>query len=295
MHLFKNHLEYLGLIICVASAIIFGLYPPAARAVYQDGGNITFVILVATACRLVGLYIFALTQKLSLFNKFEDYKLNFYAGVFQALSIIGLLAGSFFIPGAVVVIIMFSYSLMLLLFSAWRKEVRLNKVNICSTLCALMGLFFVLNISNQGTSYPLAGILLALLAAFATFSRTYIFGKQRNHRHPIAIGVETFVVAFICLLPLMFWQLPQPPSSNIGYIMMLISALSLTIGSYGMFYGISYLGAYKFSMIMKLEPIFTTLFGIILIGDFLQFSQYFGIFLVLMSLVSLQLFDKQNT
>jgi drug/metabolite transporter (DMT)-like permease len=62
----------------------------------------------------------------------------------------------------------------------------------------------------------------------------------------------------------------------------------------GMFYGIAYLGSYKFSMIMKLEPVFTTIFGIVLVNDVLDNVQYAGIALVLFSLIALQLFDKQN-
>ena len=199
-------------------------------------------------------------------------------------------------PGAIVIIIMFSYSLMLLFFSAWRGEIKLNTANILSTFVALLGLGMVLNINSYGFSYSLVGIALAFMAAIATFARTYIFGQQsKNARHPLVTGTETFAVASIVLLLLLFWELPDIPQSTFGYLMTATAALSLTIGSFGMFYGIYYLGPYKFSMIMKMEPIFTIVFGIILIGDFLAVSQYVGIAIVLTSLISLQLFDKQQT
>ena len=296
MIVFKDRREFIGILICVISAVIFGLYPPASRGAYQDGANITFVILVTTFCRFAGLYALAFMKKKKIFQDFHEYKTSLYAGIFQALSIIGILGGAFFMPGAVVIIIMFSYSLMLLFFSAWRKEMKLNIANITSTLTALLGLGMVLNIGSDGFSYPLIGIALAFMAAVATFARTYIFGQQsKKARHPLVTGTETFAVASFLLLLLLFWELPEIPQSSFGGLMTATAALSLTLGSFGMFYGISYLGSYKFSMIMKLEPIFTTLFGIVLIGDVLAIPQYAGIVLVLASLISLQLFDRQKT
>lgn len=294
MTVFKSRHELIGVSICLLSAVIFGLYPPASRGAYQEGANITFIVLVTTLSRLIGLYALASFKRKKVFHNWGECKTSVYAGIFQALSIVGILGGAFFMPGAVVIIIMFSYSLMLLFFSAWKKEIKLNFANITSTIAALVGLGLVLNVGEYGIAYPLTGIALAALAAVATFARTYIFGQQsKNKRHPLVTGTETFAVASVVLLLLLFWKSPELPQTNLGGLMTLTAAISLTLGSFGMFYGISYLGPYKFSMIMKLEPVFTTLFGIILVGDVLAVSQYMGIAVVLMSLVSLQLFDKQ--
>ncbi|HCK32208.1 MAG: hypothetical protein CMH32_06450 [Micavibrio sp.] len=294
MAIFKDKKEVVGILICLISAVIFGLYPSAARGAYIDGANITFVVILTTFCRLLGLYSVSLMRGLKPFEKFSDYKVSAVAGVFQAISIIGILGGAFFLPGAVVIIIMFTYSLMLLFFSAYRGDLKLNIANILSTLTALAGLALVLRIGTHDDSYPLIGILLAFMAAIATFSRSYIYGQQSKNRSPLVIGAESFSVAFVLLLFLILWQWPVMPNNFSGLTMAMLSALSLTIGSFGMFYGIAYIGAYKFSMIMKLEPVFTTIFGIILVGDVLNSSQYTGIALVLISLISLQLFDKQN-
>lgn len=292
--LFKNKTELTGIIICLISAMISGLYPPAARAVYLDGGNITFVVLATTFFRMVGFCIFASIKNEKIFQNLEECKTSIYAGFLQALSIIGILGGAYFLPGAVVVIIMFTYSLMLLLFSAWRGEMKLNLSNSLSTIAALLGLALVLNISENNTSYPIVGVLLSFMAAFATFGRIYIFGQQSKSRHPFVTGSEAFIVAFGVLSLLIFWDTPQLPETSFGIIMIIATSLSLAISSFGMFYGIAYLGPYKFSMIMKLEPVFTTLFGIILISDVLNTGQYIGIAIIVISLISLQVFDKQK-
>ncbi len=295
MNLFKNlSKETLGIIICIFSAIIFGVYPPAARAVYEDGGNIVFVVLITTFARAISLYSFALFQDKKPFSSPKESKLSFIGGFFQAISIIGILGGTFYLPGAVVIIIMFTYSLMLLFFTSWKKEMKLNSINISCTIFALVGLAFVLNVFQSENNYPLVGVLLAFMAAIATFSRTYIYSFQSRTRSPITIGAENFAVTSALVLLLLFYDMPIAPKTSEGILMIVLVALSLSIGSFGMFYGIAYLNAYKFSIIMKLEPIFTALFGILLLNEVLAVSQYLGITIVIASLVLIQVFDRQK-
>jgi len=290
----KTNKEFIGILICSMSALIFGLYPVAARVSYQEGANITLVILTTTFLRTIALYAFAKINKHKLFQRYSEFKYSFIAGLFQALSIIGIMAGSFFMPAAVVIVIMFSYSLMLLLFSVWRRNIVLNFVNVSTTILALLGLGLVLNIFQYDDLYNPIGIGLAFLAAFGTFVRSYIYDQQSKERSPLIVGTESFLVAFALLLPLILWQMPVLPESPYGLMMVALSALSLAIGNFGMFYGIAMLGAYRFSMFMKLEPVFTTIFGVWLAKDFLETGQYWGIALVILSLMALQIFDKQK-
>ena len=286
---------FFGVSACVFCALIFGFFPPAARVAYADGANITMVVLFTTFCRMVGLYGYTLVKKDKIFTHFNVYKPSIIAGLFQALSVIGILGGSYFMPGAVVIVIMFTYSLMLLLFNAWKGQIKLNLINVTATVMALVGLAFVLDIFSDGLKYAPAGIALALLAAVCTFARTYIYGKASQVRSAISVGAESFIIATIALLPMMLWEFPALAQSTWGMLMLLACAMALTIGSFGMFWGIATLGAYRFSMIMKLEPVFTTIFGIVLVGDILSGDQYLGIIIVLFSLIGLQIFDRQKT
>ena len=294
MYFFQTRQELIGLVICIGCAAVLGLYPSAARGAYQAGANITFIVLTTTFCRFLVLYTAALVKKQRPFRQFAEFRVNLYTGVLQAIIVIGILAGSYFMPGAVVIIIIYSYPMMLLLFSAWRGEMVLNAVNIASTLTGFIGLGLVVNIAQYETVYPVAGIALVFTAALAAFLRTYLFGQQSHSRHPLVIGAETFAIAFFLLLLMIPWQAPALPHTAFGLAMSAIAAVSLTLGTVGMFYGIACLGSYKFGMFMKLEPVFTMLFGIVLVNDHLAVMQYIGIAVVILSLVSLQLFDKQT-
>jgi len=272
-----------------------GIYPPAAKMAYEDGANIAFVVLFTTFIRFTALYGFAKWQGNKLFQTKRDKKLGLWAGFFQALSVIGILGATYFIPGSIVIIIMFTYSLMLLFFSAWRGRYQLNTANILMTFFALFGLALVLDIFNQESDLNIFGIGLAVLAAFATFARVYIFGIHDKGKSPAVIGAETFAVAVTLLALLFLWQTPVAPETLFGWSMAWVSALSLAVGSFGIFYGVVLLGSYKFSMIAKLEPIFTALFGLLLLSEVLNFVQYAGMAVVILSLLILQIFDKQKS
>jgi len=183
---------------------------------------------------------------------------------------------------------------MLLFFSAWRGKYKLNFANITMTLVALFGLAMVLDIFNQDSNLNIIGIGLAIMSAFATFARVYIFGIHDKDKSPAVIGAETFMVTVVILGILSLWQVPIAPETLYGWGMISASALCLAIGSFGIFYGVSLLGSYRFSMIAKLEPIFTALFGLLLLSEVLNLIQYTGMFFVIFSLLALQIFDKQK-
>lgn len=295
MNVLKNpSRNSLGLIITIATALVFGIYPSAARAIYQDGGNIVFVILITTFSRTLALLFASLFTKEKLFSKGSDCKLSFVGGFFQACSIIGILAGTYFMPGSVVLTILFTFTLLLLVFMAIKKEIELNAINITFTVTALIGLTFVLNLYSSESFYHPAGIGLAFLAAIATAIRLYIYSKQGQKRSPIIIGAENFTITFALLLLLLFWESPELPQSSYGLLMTALACLTMAVANFGMFYGLAMLNAYRFSLIAKIEPIFTALFGVLLLNEILTISQYFGIAIVIGSLVLIQLFDKQN-
>jgi len=292
--LFHTKQEKLGAIICLCTAVIMGLGPPTAKLTYDEGANIAFVVLFTTFIRFVALYGFTKWQNHKLFQTPRDKKLALYAGLFQAISVIGILGATYFIPGAIVIIIMFTYSLMLLFFSALRGRYQLNKINITITLITLFGLCMVLNVFHPNGQLNMIGIGLAVISAFATFARIYIFGIHDENKSPSAIGAETFMVAVVVLGLLSLWQPPIAPETLYGWGMISICAISTALGSFGIFYGVSLLGAYRFSMITKLEPIFTALFGILLLSEVLSLVQYAGMLIVIFSLLALQIFDKQK-
>ena len=104
----------LGIFVTLATAIAFGAYPPAVRAIYADGGNAVFILLVTTFARALALYLFCVLFHKPIFKTKKDIKITIIGGFLQALGIFGVFSALTYLPGAVVIIIVFTHTLMLL-------------------------------------------------------------------------------------------------------------------------------------------------------------------------------------
>lgn len=191
-----------GLTIAVLAAIAFGLYPAAAKMAYADGANASFVIIVTTFARAFALSLFCLLTHKPILKSEGAVMLALSGGFFQAISIFGIIGSLAYLPGPVTITIIFTHTIMLLLFMAYRGEVTLTPLALITTLAALFGVSLVVDVWTNAHNLSLPGIALALLASIATMSRLYVFGKQVQQAEPAVVGARVFgCAALFTLLP----------------------------------------------------------------------------------------------
>jgi len=284
----------LGLVITLCTALVYGVWPSAIRAVYADGGNTSFVILLATVIRVLPMLITCMVQRQPLFQTASHRRNALTGGFFQAISASGALAAVMFLPGPLAVVIMFSHTLMLLFYLIWRGEIKPDAATLTTTIVALIGLSFVLDLWHKQSGASLLGMGLAFVSAIAIASRLYVYGHQTKTRHPAVVGAENFLVAILFMPLVLFYQMPQAPHSLAGWGWMAAGSITLALGTMGQFYAISLLGSFRYSLLMKLEPLFATVFAALLISEFLKSSQYCGILLVTGSLMLYQWIDHRR-
>lgn len=277
-----------AVIVPIFAAFVFGLYPAAAQLAYREGANVSFVLLIVTLFRTIALGLYCLVSRKQLFPESKQTKAVVFGGFFQAISSIGIIASLMYLPGPVMIVLIFTHTILLLLFMGWRKEVELTRATVNTTLLALIGVGLVVDVVNNLENIQWLGISLALMASLATVCRLYIYGKEVQEADPAVVGARMFAMAVIFLLPIILFQAPCAPSSMSGFMGVLLCCFSLAIGSFAMFYGIAIAGAFQFSLMVKLEPVFTSLFSWLVLGELLNFSQYLGILLVVSSLIVYQ-------
>jgi drug/metabolite transporter (DMT)-like permease len=285
----------LGIIVTVSSAIVFGLYPPTIQYALREGANSSFTIIVSTFFRALSLVAFCIFQGYKVLPQRREIATYVRGGFFQALSIFGILGSLAFIPGPITIIIMFTHTIILLLFLAVTGEQKFNKLSVISTLCAFIGVSFVVNVW-QGSASTLdpKGVVLAVVAAVATASRLYVFGKQVRDTNPGVVGARIFLVTFLFSLLLLLIETPTLPSSLQGLSWFGLACSSLALGTFGMFYAISLLGSFRFALLIKLEPVFTAIFSFLILKEILLPIQYIGMGLVILSLVSYQMIEGRR-
>ena len=284
----------IGLLISIGAAISFGLYPAAAKAAYAGGANPTTVIIITTFARAVALVVFCLAFGKPILPGRDHLKAVLTGGLCQALSIFGIIASLAYLPAPVTIILMFTHTLMLMLFMGYRGELQLNRSVVFMTVIALLGVSFVVDVWEHTENLNILGISLALLAAVATASRLYVFGKEVLLQHPIVVGAQIFSVASATTLLLCFFSAPTLPQTTLGFWWIAACSASLVVGTFGMFYGIALLGTFQWSLMAKLEPVFTAIFALIIVQEVLSLQQYFGIALVLFSLIGYQLLTQRS-
>jgi len=278
----------LGLIVTIASAAVYGLYPPTIQYALRDGANSSFTIILSSFFRALTLLAFCIFQGHKVFPKKSEIMTYVRGGFLQAISVFGILGSLAFIPGPISIIIMFTHTLLLLLFLAFTGEQKLNKFSVLSTLSALLGVSFVVNAWEGSSTLDIRGIALATMAAVATASRLYVFGKQVQNTNPAIVGARIFLITFLFSVLLLFIETPIPPSSLQGLSWFGLACASLTLGAFGMFYGISLLGSFRFALLLKLEPVFTAVSSFLILKEMLLPIQYIGMGLVIVSLLSYQ-------
>ncbi len=288
-----NYSRY-GIPLAVITAVIFGIFPPANRAVYADGGNAAFMVLAATLMRGICLALFCALTGNKLFQTRENNRKALIGGFFQIAAVVFLYASFVYIPGPLAIIILFTHTLMQLLFMAWRGEIRLDVATVATTLIALVGLTFVLNVWDTNDRADPLGVGLAFAAALCTVARFYIYHHLTRATHPIVIGAESFLVAIGFALLIPFVAPVHPPHSLNGWGWVTLACVSTTLGTFGMFYGISLLGSFRYSLYLKVEPIFTALFSTWFLGEILKIQQYGGIFLTIASLIAYQIYERSR-
>ena len=277
-----------GIFLAMVVAMLFGMYPPSIRGLYADGGNITFAIIVAACARASILTCHCLLTKKPMFQTREDIIQAMIGGVCQAFSGCATMVALSFTPAPIVIMVIFTHTLMLLFFMIWKGEVKLDSVTLTTTVAALVGLSFVLDIWHTQSAKNLWGIAIAFGAALSTVGRMYVYGRQTRERNPAVVGAENLLMAAIFTLPVMWVQIPHAPASAAGYGWAALACSASALAAFLMFYGISFMGSFRWSLFSKAEPIFTALFSVILIHEILKPYQYAGMVIVAGSLIVYQ-------
>ena len=267
-----------------------GVYPSAAKLTYELGGNSTFIILVTTFTRMIVLLACCRITGQSILKRTSNKKHILAGGILQAISIIAILTSVAYIPAPVALTILFTYTLMLLALSVATGEETFTWASLFSSVSALIGVTLVIGLWGSTIDLNLVGIGLAFIAALASMGRAYVFGNQVKSEHPMVVGAWTFIIAAPLTLLLIPFTAPVVPPTLPGLDAAALAAVALGLGTIGTFYGIALLGAFQFSLFLKLEPVFTALFSIVILGEFLSLGQYMGMAIVIISLVGYQIY-----
>lgn len=171
--------------------------------------------------------------------------------------------------------------------------------NVLGILVSLMGVMLVIYLPGSGLEAGVWGILLMFLAVFSAVFYSAILRKISLHYHTVNIILYQSLIGLLFFLPTFFFtdfqnieNLKISAKSLEALIMLAIFASVLAFVLFASV--VRKIGIAKTNVFVNLIPVFTAVFSWLLLKQYLTFSQWIGIAVVVAGLFVSQLSRKKK-
>ncbi len=267
-----------GIVFALITAICLGAITTQAKIFYADGGNAMTLMLTRF---LVSTLSFGLliTFRHRVFNIDRRQRLPvFLLGFIWSGSMICYLLSVESISVSLAVLVLYTYPLLVLVYSVLRRQVSPSPVLISIFCLAFLGLYLVL--SSGSAKLDSSGLLFASLAGLGaayTFIRGARIAPQLN---PLVMTFWINAVGLAMILPLVYTQFSLPTAGS-GLIALAAATLFYVIAILCQFEALARLPATTAAFILNLEPVVSILFAAIILQEHLDGLQWLGVGLVI--------------
>jgi drug/metabolite transporter (DMT)-like permease len=286
-----------GLIMIVLATVLLSFKSILTKLAYSEGVSVinllfyrycfALPVLLIIAYRVKGMALFQVIRSRSLIIScmiagFFGYYL---ATLFDFMSLQ-------LMPASMNRLIVYSYPIYVLIFSAIVQRRVPNKLQVISFLLVQIGLFFVLGgFSLQESSISILGSLFALFSAMSY--ALYILLNQETVKKIGSVLFTVYALGFSFLYVVIHYGLAFQSHINLGIsakalgiiivMALFCTALPLLLISEG----ILRVGATRFALINASGPVLTIGFAVLFLQETLNMSQFLGaLFVVLVILYS---------
>lgn len=185
--------------------------------------------------------------------------------------------------------IFYLHPAMIALVGLFRGE-RLGRMGLMGLLLTGAGTWALLGTGSTGFSWQ--GLAM-IVGAAVVYSAYIIVGERWSHDVP-AVTTSAHVtlgaaIVYLSLAVIRGEAMPQPLGVAYGAGLALCSTVLALIA---LFAGLPKVGPTRAAIISTLEPVFTTVLAVVLLGERLSFPQMMGIVVVVIGAVAVQLRER---
>jgi drug/metabolite transporter (DMT)-like permease len=291
MSYFSN--SSLGSIYAILSGLSYGLLGYFGITITSTGiSNFNMLFwrfLVSSIFMLV--YILAFKRNLKI-PKLSSILQIILAGLFfYSLSTWTFFESSRYIGTGQAMVIFFTYPAFVVLSNVALFKAKIEKLYYIAFLIIIFGMLLLIDLHEF--SLDLFGIFLGILSSLA-YTAYIIF----NNRVKIDSYSSTLFVSIGCMIGFWFASINDsgitiPQGLDIWINIIFLGTISTAIGILLFLKSLEYITSEKASMLSVLEPVFTVIAGIILLGESATLIQYIGILFILSSAL-LIMFSKDR-
>ena len=296
MHQSKNN--KLGYTAAILSAICFGSSGLFVKYAYTAGLEAGEMLILQYLLAIVLLW----GGSLVYFRK----KILIGKQLLIKLLILGVLGNTFmtlfyyksfkYLDVAVATILLFTYPIIVSIYSLIFTDKKINKPTIVSLIVAFIGSFLVLNLIEFDQTVSLVGLLFGLLGAlFYAFMNIYS-ESFLDDVEPFIVTtyVNTFSLITLLVIYHPFHLVTSPPASKTWIVIVILALMAGVLPVVLLYTGIKNIGAVKASIIANFEIPVSAILSYFIYHETLTITQIAGMFLVILSIIFLQKNSKKT-
>jgi len=292
--------QLLGVVLVLLGALAIGIMPSAAKIAYQEGANPLGAILLRSLVGFFGIGVYLLLRKGSFNIGWPAFRFSSLTGVMQSLNSIGIMGSVAFIDVSLAVLVIFCFPFWVIIYNHFWGQVRMTPIVSLCFIVAIAGLGLALGVkidSIDGT-----GLWLAVMGMFSMAMMVITVSRASDKIGAIPANffmtgwTSVYFLLIVWLAPELGWiDAASYPESGKGWLAILATGISFTLGYVLFFLGAVIIGSTRASMLSISEPILIILVAIFLVDEWLSPVQWLGLMLVIASLVVIELPGIRNS
>ncbi|MEO1109893.1 MAG: DMT family transporter [Pseudomonadota bacterium] len=286
-----------GIGLVLLAAIFIALTPSMAKLAYQADANTLAVVTCRCVSAALGIGAYMMVTGRKLAFVFRDYPLGPLTGTAQAFGSLGLLLAVAYIDAGLAFLIVFFHPFLVAIVEHNRGNTELRPIHVILIGCALSGLALAVTAGLGVSNY--FGVGAAVLGAIATTVMVVSMSDASKKTNVLSASFSMmfwasiyYVAASVIGPPLGFLDAMIWPNTTTGWLGMAGTGLSFTIGYLLFFAGAKTIGITRASVLSIIEPVLALVFAMILLGEWITLFQWFGVALVVGSLL---VFERLQT
>ncbi len=268
--------------LALVTACGLGAITTQAKIFYTDGGNALTLML---ARFLVSTLVFGLL----LLVRRDGFKLAsqhriplILLGIIWSGAMICYLVAVETISVSLAVLILYTYPLLVLAYSMFRRLLKPSLASITLFCAAFAGLYLAL--SGNAVTVDVNGILFAALASCGA-AFTFICGARvAPSMSPLLMTFWINALGLLLILPMMIDKLALPAAST-GTIALSLATVFYLVAILSQFEALARLPAARAAFLLNLEPVVSILLAQLVLNETLSNTQLSGVILVIAAII----------
>ena len=272
----------------LVAAVSFSIADILLKVVFSSGMDVLSLASLRGVIVVVFFMVWLRVQPPRVPHSKRERLIALGIGVLFSVTMFGLLQSVALLPVSIAILAYFIYPLLTGLAGAATGVDRVGWRALLAALAAFIGLALMLGFNlDELAPLGLASAFIAAVARVVTLLLTRAYLNRTDARLTTWYSmVPSTALYLVALAVLGTYSLP---ASGVGWAAFAGVTITTTLSTLMIYISASRIGPFRTALIMNLEPLLTTLFSMLLLGETLTLIQGAGAGIMIVSLVAFQL------